>query len=351
MTIKFKNVPSWWYRQNVADRLVAGVLRPVATLYGAGAKWDFKRRDSYQSSLPVICVGNFTVGGAGKTPSVISLIHILQALGEKPVVLTRGYGGRVRGPYQVDPEKDKTKDVGDEPLLLSGHTPVVISANRAAGAQAIEQGEGTVIIMDDGFQNGSLKKDLSVVVVDGETGIGNGLVMPAGPLRSPLKFQIPKADILIINGSGAGGKAVTKLAKHHKIAVLQASLEMEPEQAAWLKGKKVVAFTGMARPAKFYATLEQCGADIVERVDFPDHHNFTHDEAARLLETASKTDETYLLTTQKDAVRLIGGKGALQWLRYEAEVVGVSLVTQPEGALANRVTEMLESFRAKHGQG
>ncbi len=340
MSIILRKTPPWWYRQNVAHRLVAGLLRPASALYGQVAKWNYLHRAPYCSGLPVVCVGNFTAGGAGKTPTVITLIHILQEMGEKPVVLTRGYGGKVSGLHQVRLE-DKARDVGDEPLLLAAYTPVVISADRAAGARAIEQGEGTVIIMDDGFQNNSLAKDLSLVVVDGAAGIGNGLVMPSGPLRASTEFQMGLADALVMNGDGVGGKAVAELARRQTVPTLQASLEVDKEQAEWLRGKKVIAFTGIGRPDKFYQTLKDCGATVLDSVDFSDHHNFTHDEAAKLLEKASQTDGTYLVTTQKDAVRLVGGKGALQWLRYEAEVVGVTLKFGEADTLKKMLSDML----------
>ncbi len=342
----FQKPPTWWYGQNVAQRLVAGGLHPVSALYSMGAKWDYKRRDSYVSKLPVLCIGNFTAGGAGKTPLAVTIIHMLQEMGEKPVILTRGYGGKVSGPYQVDLENDDAGKVGDEPLMLAFHTAVVISANRAVGAQAIEQGEGTVILMDDGFQNNSLTKDLSLVVVDGKTGIGNGQVMPSGPLRGAMDFQLPLADALIINGAGVGGKTVTETAQKRDIAVFQASLKMAEEKAAWLKGKKVIAFTGIGRPSKFYETLKANGADILDTVDFPDHHQFTHNEAAHLLEKASQTEETYLVTTQKDAMRLKGGKGALQWLGYEVEVIPVNLLVEQADDLRQLIGQTLKTKRA-----
>jgi tetraacyldisaccharide 4'-kinase len=193
--------PFWWYRRKGA---IALALAPLGRLYGDRAEARFARAEPYCSRLPVICIGNFTAGGGGKTPMAIAVAALLKELGQKPAFLTRGYGGTIEGPAFVE-KGQSAEQVGDEPLLLAEIAPTMVAADRAAGAKAIEASEASVIVMDDGFQNPSLVKDLSLVVVDSESGIGNGLIMPAGPLRAPLDAQIARADALVVIGACAQG--------------------------------------------------------------------------------------------------------------------------------------------------
>jgi len=185
---------------------MATLLQPVAALYGWAATALYWRATPYRSRLPVICVGNFTVGGTGKTPLVLYLCERLKAAGHEPVAFTRGYGGRLSGPYWVNAKSDVARDVGDEALLLAKAVPTLVARDRRAGAQAIETGPHsvTVIVMDDGLQNPGLAKDLALAVVDGSVGLGNGRVMPAGPLRAPLAFQLELTDAIVVNERNAG---------------------------------------------------------------------------------------------------------------------------------------------------
>ncbi len=197
--------PSWWY--GAGDGLVARGLQPLAAAYGTIAKRRYRSRRPYRSRLPVICAGNFTAGGTGKTPLTLKICEMLEARGERPVVLSRGYGGTERGPHWVDVGRDTAARVGDEPLLLARRFPTVVARDRVAGARVIEASSerGSVIVMDDGLQNAGLTKDLAIAVVDGRRGFGNGRVMPAGPLRAPLAFQFELAHAIVVNAGASAG--------------------------------------------------------------------------------------------------------------------------------------------------
>jgi len=270
-----------------------------------------------------VCVGNLTAGGGGKTPTAIAIAELLKAKGEAPVFLTRGYGGRVRGPHLVDARRDSAADVGDEALLLAQTAPVIVSSDRAEGARLAENQQSTVIVMDDGFQNPGLEKDVSILVVDCATGVGNGLVMPAGPLRASLRFQLMKAQAMILIGEGRAAAEVATRARMLEIPLFDAALVTKGGTGA-LKGKPVIAFAGIAHPEKFFNTVEATGARITRRVAFADHHVYTEDDAAALLATAKKTG-ALLVTTEKDLVRLPDTGKALASLKKVARPLPVSL--------------------------
>src|SRR3990172_4856627 len=194
-----REAPFWWYRRKGA---LASALPPVGRLYGRLVEARAARVAPYRSLLPVICIGNFTAGGGGKTPTAIAVAALLAELSTRPAFLTRGYGGASKGPVLVA-KGQSAEEVGDEPLLLAEVAPTMVAADRAAGAVALEATEADVIVMDDGFQNPSLAKDLSLVVVDAAVGLGNGLIMPAGPLRAPLDQQIARSNALIVIGDGS----------------------------------------------------------------------------------------------------------------------------------------------------
>jgi tetraacyldisaccharide 4'-kinase len=303
--------PSWWYRKK--GRL-ASALAPFGRLYGRIAEKRFARAKPYRSYLPVICIGNFTAGGGGKTPTAIAVAQLLIALGEKPAFLTRGYGGASKEPVLVA-QGQGAEEVGDEPLLLAEIAPTMVSADREAGAKALEQTEASVIVMDDGFQNPSLVKDLCLVVVDSESGIGNGLVIPAGPLRAPLEPQIARADALVVIGDGGKAAGVAEIFADQGKPVLKA--RMVPRQdRRWLAVLPVIGFAGIARPEKFFATLRNNGARLVETRAFPDHHRYREREAGRLI-ARGKELNAMLVTTEKDYVRLAeDDDGALAELKH-----------------------------------
>lgn len=284
--------PSW----------TANLLRPAASLYGAVAARRL-RRPSARAALPVVCVGNFTIGGAGKTPTALAIAGLLRRMGHRPALLSRGYGGRLAGPVRVDPAAHGPDQVGDEPLLLARAHPTVVSRDRPAGARLCAELGATVVVMDDGLQNPSLVKDLAVAVVDGERGLGNGLCLPAGPLRAPLAAQWPLVQAVILVGPGEAGTAVAGEAQAGGVGVIRAALEPDPAVAAALAGRRVLAVAGIAHPAKFFATLARCGALIEGERAFPDHHPYAASDLEALAARAAR-DGLMLVTTEKDAVKL-----------------------------------------------
>ena len=233
-----------------------------------------------------ICVGNLTLGGAGKTPAAIAVAKILDAAGRRPMVLSRGYGGELAGPVAVDPARHGSADVGDEPLLLARFSPTIVSRDRAAGADAARAAGAGSIVMDDGFQSPGLRKNRSILVVDGRRGIGNGMVFPAGPLRAPLRAQLRRADALLVVGAGAAGEAVAVRAQG--LPVFHGWLEPDAKALAALTQRPVLAFAGIGDPGKFFATLRDAGIEIAAEVAFPDHHRYRRSEARELIERAER---------------------------------------------------------------
>ncbi len=262
-------------------------------------------RAGKRAAVPVICVGNYSLGGAGKTPTVIALVKLLQLAGETPVALSRGYGGRLPGPVRVDPARHGAGDVGDEPLLLARSVPAIVSRDRVRGAEAACGAAASVIVMDDGFQNPSLGKDISLIVIDGNRSIGNGQVFPSGPLRAPLAAQIGRTDVLIVSGGGSAADDVATRVKGEGGLVLRARIAPDPEAVAALRGKRVLAFAGIGDPQRFFATLRASGIDIAATRTFADHHRFTAAEIGQLIDEARASSLT-LVTTEKDFVRLRG---------------------------------------------
>ena len=280
----------------------AHLLKPLGALYGAIAARRLKRK-GLSAGIPVLCVGNYHVGGAGKTPAVLALAKLTRELGETPVVLSRGYGGRLRGPVRVDPDRHTASDVGDEPLMLARSLPVVVSRRRADGVPLARSRGATVILMDDGFQNPSIVKDASLIVIDGERGLGNGQIFPAGPLRAPLRPQLARTDALIVVGDGnAAAPVAAEIAAQGK-PVLRARLKPDAAQVASLRGKRVLAFAGIGDPARFFATLRASGIDVVSERAFADHHPYSQTEIEGLIGEA-KRDGLSLVTTEKDLARL-----------------------------------------------
>ncbi len=334
--------PTWWY----ADRasLWPLLLSPVAAVSGALAAHRMSRPPRYRSRLPVICVGNFTAGGTGKTPTVRAIVRLLSAQGHTPVVLSRGYGGSVRAPHWVR-DGDAAALVGDEPRELASHAAVLVASDRVAGAKMIEaqpiastRDEGrraTVIVMDDGLQNASLGKDVTISVVDAARGVGNGYCVPAGPLRAPLARQLPHVHVVVLNGGSAGASAKPAALADFRGPVLNARIEPSGN-VAWLAGRPVVAFAGIGVPARFHQTLLSLGADVLEMLAFADHQPLTEVEARRLLAAADRHAAT-LVTTRKDAVRLPPDvTGPLADLRQRIRIVDIALAFSPadEAALA-----------------
>ena len=325
--------PKFWFRRK---HPAAFLLSPLGLAYGLAVRLRFVFTKPYQSRLPVICIGNFTVGGGGKTPLAIEIANMLCKQDYKPVFLTRGYGGRIKGPHLVDLSSDDVTQVGDEPLILAQTAPVVVSSDRVKGAQFIEKMNADVIIMDDGFQNPTLHKDLSLVVVDETTGVGNGRIFPAGPLRAALSFQYQRADALIICGPvPVGGRgATTKIQRSFKGEILRANL-VPTGEFEWLNGTHILAMTGIARPNKFFGSLARLGASLEEIVEFPDHHVFSEQDAINILATAQK-NELPIVMTQKDKVRL-PDSGERGRLLSRASVLHVKMQIEQPRKLAQQL--------------
>ena len=295
--------PAFWYRPS---SWISRLLMPLGVLYGAVAAQRLQR-EGFDAGIPVLCVGNYHLGGAGKTPAVLALTKLLRDLGETPVVLSRGYGGRLRGPIMVDPARHDATDVGDEPLMLARTVPVAVARDRIDGVALARSQGASVILMDDGFQNPAIAKDASLIVIDGDRGLGNACVFPAGPLRAPLPLQLARTDALIVIGDGSAAKAVAAATAARGKPVLSAHLKPDEASVAALRGKAVLAFAGIGDPDRFFRTLRASGIDVVQERTFPDHHPFSKREIETLIAQA-KRDALTLVTTEKDLARLRGGE-------------------------------------------
>ncbi|GJE49013.1 Tetraacyldisaccharide 4'-kinase [Methylobacterium tardum] len=316
--------PAFWAAG--PDHPAARCLAPLGAAYGAlvARRMD---RPGARAGCPILCLGNFTLGGAGKTPAALALAALLAALGRTPAFLSRGYGGRTAGPVQVDLGRHDADAVGDEPLLLARRAPTVVSRDRPAGAALCRALGADTIVMDDGLQNPSLVKDLGLAVIDGPAGLGNGLPVPAGPLRAPLDRQWRHVAGLILVGDGPPGEAVARAAEARGLPVHRARLVRETDDLA---GRRCLAFAGIGRPDKFFATLAAAGAVIAATRPFPDHHRYRAGELATLAAEAQRLGAE-LVTTEKDAARLPPNFAA------QVRVLRVRLAFDDAGALRRQV--------------
>jgi tetraacyldisaccharide 4'-kinase len=302
--------PDFWYRPS---SWMSRLLMPLAAVYGAVAGHRLQR-EGFDAGIPVLCVGNYHVGGAGKTPTVLALVKLLRDLGETPVVLSRGYGGRLRGPVMVDPDRHAAADVGDEPLMLARTVPVAVARDRLDGVALARSQGATVIVMDDGFQNPAIAKDASLIVIDARRGLGNARVFPAGPLRAPLPPQIARTDALIVIGDGAAAEAVAAAVAAQDKPVLTAHLRADDASVTSLRGKRVSAFAGIGDPGRFFRTLRASGIEVVLERAFADHHPFSRSEIETLIAQAGREALT-LVTTEKDLARLRKARGLPDWAK------------------------------------
>jgi len=321
--------PAFWWHPG-SGRLLA----PLGSIYGAVAAMRLRSRGR-RAGVPVICVGNLTVGGGGKTPAAIAVARLLLAAGERPFFLSRGYRGRLRGQVLVDPQLHSAADVGDEPLLLARVAPTIVARDRAAGADAARLAGASAIVMDDGFQNPSLAKELAILVVDGRRGVGNGLIIPAGPLRAPAEAQIARAHALVIVGPPTLAAPLAETARRHGAAVFHARLEPDRSALATLGDRKVLAFAGIADPEKFFATLAEAGIAVAERASFGDHHRYSAAQARTLIAHAEAADLA-LLTTEKDLARLSGDAAVVE-LAARAWALPVRLVVEEQDAFQEMI--------------
>ncbi|MGB8818941.1 MAG: tetraacyldisaccharide 4'-kinase [Rhizobiaceae bacterium] len=332
--------PFWWEKPDWR----AWALSPVSALYGMVAKSRMQRAKPPQINLPVLCVGNLTVGGGGKTPTSVAIVQAAKKLKLKPGVVSRGYGGVNSGTRLVDADHDLAAHVGDEPLLIAQHAPVAVSANRLAGAKLLESQGVDFIILDDGFQSMRLKTDYNLVVVDARRGIGNGHVIPGGPLRAPLAPQLGHADALLRLGAGDAADGLVRMAARAGKPVFVA--KTVPSRKMDLKGKRVLAFAGIADPEKFYDSLTAAGAVISLARSWPDHHYYADDELNELHQTAVAGD-LVLVTTEKDSMRLARGSESARKVMDTALVFKIEVVFDQPDAAQRIIEETLENFRRR----
>jgi tetraacyldisaccharide 4'-kinase len=326
----------WWHPNGVASYL----LQPFGFIYG----WIASRRLAKCGSrveCPVICIGNFTVGGAGKTPAALAVARILIAAGEHPFFLSRGYGGRICGPLVVDPALHRAIDVGDEPLLLARIAPTVVSRNRVFGAQMAKEAGASVVIMDDGFQNPSLHKDIAVLVIDARRDVGNGRVVPAGPLRAPIVAQLAHVDILLVVGSIAS--ALEPRAHARNIPIVRATLRPDEEVVGALGTRHVLAFAGIGDPSKFFETLRGAGIQVDKVRAFADHHRYRLEQARELCRIADR-DGLILVTTEKDRARLDGASN-MEELFSRAVALPITLAFDDEHEFGRLLMDQIDRAR------
>ena len=327
--------PAFWWRK---AGFAAALLAPFGFVYGAVAARRMTMK-GVSVGVPVLCVGNFTLGGAGKTPTVMMLARMLSEAGERPFCLSRGYGGDVAGPKLVDIGTDVAARVGDEPLLLARTAPTVVATDRTGGAEFARAHGAGLIIMDDGLQNSSLRKDFTLAVVDARRGVGNRFIFPAGPLRAPLAEQIAQSDALLVVGEGTSAEDVIKQARARDLRIFRGHLAPDPAGPAALKGKKVLAFAGIGDPEKFFVTAVEAGIAVAERHAFADHHRYTAEEAAELIMQAEHSGLA-LLTTEKDRARMTGEQ-LLEALAARAHTLQVTMVIEEADELRRLVVSKL----------
>lgn len=290
--------PNFWYEP---DNMKARALGFLSLLYSAGHKLRQNTGTAYKSKIPVICIGNIVSGGSGKTPTALSIMDIIKntGLAKTPCFLTRGYGGRNKGSLLVNKDKHSAADIGDETLLLADKAPTIASAHRGKGAMLAENKSFGLIIMDDGLQNPQLYQDIKIVVIDGNTGFGNGRLLPAGPLRESLNSGLKKADAFVLIGEDKQNiiaqLPTSKPAFRAKITVLE----------SWISNTDTpyIAFSGLAHPEKFKKSLEDININITGWHPYPDHYEFSPSDLNALAAEA-KEKSARLITTEKDAARL-----------------------------------------------
>lgn len=332
--------PFWWEKPDWR----ALSLAPAAWLYGAVAGRRLLKAEPPKISLPVLCIGNFTVGGAGKTPTAIAFAEGAKGRGFKPGIVSRGYGGAYKGLHVVDITQDSARYVGDEPLLLARHTLVALCPDRLKAAHHLQTLGCDFIIMDDGFQSARLFADFSLLVVDAARGIGNGRVIPAGPLRAPLTDQMRKADALLRIGKGDGADFVIRQAARAGRPIYEARLE--PSSITPVAGNRWLAFAGIGNPEKFYASVAEAGGEIVETRSFPDHHSFDADDIRSLIDTARRQG-LGLITTAKDQVRLATMIGVPAAFLAKLAVLDVDLKFDRSDALDRILDTVVERFKSR----
>jgi tetraacyldisaccharide 4'-kinase len=333
--------PFWWKKGDPR----AWLLAPASLIYGYFAARRLRKARRAEVEVPVVCIGNFTVGGAGKTPTVIALAKAAKARGMRPGILSRGYGGSMDRTTVVDPDHHRARDVGDEPLLLAREAMTVISRRRLEGARRLIQEGCDLILMDDGFQSAALRFDYALMVVDSVRGIGNGFLVPAGPVRAPTTLQLAHATALLKLGDGDGADPFIRIAARSGKPVYEGVVAPVGNAGA-IAGRRVLAFAGIADPEKFFRTVRGLGAEIAASRAFGDHQHLTDDEIADILATAEAGD-LLIVTTAKDAVRLRGHHGRAETLAENINVIEVEMAFDSPTTPRLIIDTALANFRKR----
>ena len=332
--------PFWW---NDADWRARG-LSPVAWAYGSIARRVMARGRRHRLPVPVICVGNFTVGGAGKTPTAMALVKAAVERGRRPGILSRGYGGTMDGPVLVDPSHHRSKDVGDEPMLLAECATTVIARDRRRGAEALLAAGADMIVMDDGFQSAQIDSDYALLVIDAARGLGNGHIIPAGPVRAPVIDQLRHATALLTVGSGGAAAEMVRRASRAGKPIHEARIV--PRDPVRFSGRRVFAYAGIGDPGRFFRSLEEAGAEIVRRRSFGDHHPFTEEEMRDLVAEAEK-EGLQLVATEKDVTRLKGHHGFAEQLLGRTDALLIDMVFDQPDVPGRIVDKAIATFKEK----
>jgi tetraacyldisaccharide 4'-kinase len=337
----------WWSaKPGLLGRAMTAILTPLGAFYGRVAARRMARPGS-RISAPVICIGNFVVGGAGKTPTALTVAKWLKHAGETPYFLSRGYGGALSadgGAHLVDQRRHCAAQAGDEPLLLARVAQTVVARDRPTGAMLALAGGASLIVMDDGLQNPSLRRDFALAVIDGGVGFGNGRLFPAGPLRAPIEIQLQHSSAALVVGEGEAGRAAAALFEAVGKPVFHGRLAPDANAALRMLGAKVVAFAGIGRPRKFFDSLEACGARLVARHAFPDHYPYRPSEIAAMQRQAEALN-ALLVTTEKDLVKLAPFLSELRQDLPRPEALPVGLVVDEAEDLRQLLIDVVTKFR------
>jgi tetraacyldisaccharide 4'-kinase len=336
--------PFWWKKPDWR----AWMLYPASWLYGSIARSRMEKAPRIPVEKPVICVGNFTVGGAGKTPTALALADAAAEIGLKPGFLSRGYRGNLRVTNVVDPSRHNAHDVGDEPMLLADKALTVVSPNRLEGARRLVEEGADIIIMDDGFQSASIGFDYALLVVDTDRGIGNGHIIPGGPMRAPMLDQMRNASAVLVIGNGLAADPVIRSAGRAAKPVFQGKLAVcDPDS---FRDRVFLAFAAIGNPGKFFESLRSTGARVFSKHSFGDHHIFTDDEIRQLLDEAEK-ENLEIVTTSKDMARLASGHGGARQLLEKTSVLDVELQLEQPGALKTIIGQAISAFKKRELTG
>lgn len=335
------DAPPFWYE---TPGLKSFLMSPFGWIYGSVATRQMKNAKREELEIPVLCIGNFTVGGTGKTPTAITIANAAIDMGLKPGFLTRGYGGAVSEPTLVDVDHHGAKYVGDEPLLLAAVAPTVVSPDRVKGAEKLIELGVDIILMDDGFQSAHLCFDFALLVVDAYRGLGNGKVIPAGPVRAPLKRQMLYVDALAIVGDGTAADQLIRIAARSAKPVYPALLKPTGKQN--FAGLSCLAFAGIGNTEKFFTSLKDCGANVEIKKSYPDHHYYGDDDIKELLELADKNN-LKLVTTAKDFVRIKSGLGLSKDLAERVKVLDINMAFDDFGTSKLLIKRTIENYKKR----